>query len=686
MPPSRQSPPIDPRRSTVNHPLVLFQDVASRQLVTTACEQSRAAGIRIGMTLAEARTMCPGLTHAPADPDLDRRALEALGRWMTRFSPVVAVESPDRLLIDLTGCERLFGGIEPIRRRVVDVLQRMRITARVAVAPTIGAAWAMTHGIVRDTGLAPASESASLGCHGLAYSPARGGVTAATPATGSGVPQPMALESSAPTTPPASPFILRPSSLSLLPTTSLRLASSTLLTLHHLGVETIGQLLALDRPSLLDRFGPEVLLRIDQLLGRAPEMLRPLEFRTPLRAVMEFDGAVTAIEAIWEVLRRLVDELTQQLARVGGGARRVEAEFRRAYSPPVTRTILLSKASREAKNLFGLLRCATENLDVRDGKDINHAADGFHCDGFIAISLAAPAWERIADEQWAMDGQCEQASAGEVARLVEVLSVRLGPQSVVRMMLHECHLPERAYKTIDGVRADLTPVEVTPLQKKTKRRGKSRTYGRAPRRMQAANERNAENPGAMGCGTPLPVAAALRKPATDRRVRQPMAPEPSGVSSFIPHPSVLASPPPSSDSPLRLADPFADWRPVIPDLPEGADDPDRTDTPQIAAPDESSSHIPLAARPVRLLPTPRELRVMSASGEPGEEQWPMTFADGRETYRVLHTIGPERVAPMWWEGRDKTRDYYDIETAEGKRFWVFRVPQTGRWFLHGDWD
>lgn len=587
--------------------------MASRQLVTTACEQSRAAGVQAGMSLAEARALCPGLTHLPADPDLDRRALEALGRWLTRFSPVVAVDSPDCLLIDLTGCERLFGGIEAVASRVTMALDRLRITARVAVAPTVGAAWALTFGVERSATNFELS------------------------------------------------FSLEPSLFRFLTTVALRLPPDTIATLHHLGVETIGQLLALDRASLLTRFGPQVLLRIDQLLGRAPEMLRPIEFRSPVRAKMDFDGAITAIEVIWEVLRRLVDELTQQLARIGGGARRVEAEFRRAYSPPVRRTVLLSRASREARNLYQLLRCATENLDVRDGNDFNHAVDGFYCDGFVTIVLSAPAWERIADEQWTADGQPEQASAGEVSRLVEVLSVRLGPQSVVKTSLHDCHLPERAYKTVDGVRADLTPVVITPLpaRKPARRRGRSRTYGRMPKPMVADKKSNERS-----------VTESSNKPPTLAEREEPAATRSPTAPTFA----------------LRLADPYGDWEPTVPDLPEGADDPDRTDIVQIAAPQEPSSHVPLAARPVNLLPTPRELRVMSASGEPGEEQWPLTFSDGRQTYRITQTIGPERIGAMWWEGRDKTRDYYDVETAEGKRFWVFRVSQSGRWFLHGDFD
>jgi protein ImuB len=69
---------------------------------------------------------------------------------------------------------------------------------------------------------------------------------------------------------------------------------------------------------------------------------------------------------------------------------------------------------------------------------------------------------------------------------------------------------------------------------------------------------------------------------------------------------------------------------------------------------------------------------------------------------VLHEVaraeGPERIAPEWWRqdmaaasggGLPATRDYYRVEDAEGRRFWIFReglyedAGARPRWFLHG---
>ena len=65
------------------------------------------------------------------------------------------------------------------------------------------------------------------------------------------------------------------------------------------------------------------------------------------------------------------------------------------------------------------------------------------------------------------------------------------------------------------------------------------------------------------------------------------------------------------------------------------------------------------------------------------EGLPVTFTHEGEVHRLAHADGPERIDGLWWEGHDKTRDYYDVEDEHGNRFWIFRVVQSGRWFLHG---
>src|SRR5258708_31622093 len=87
-------------------------------------------------------------------------------------------------------------------------------------------------------------------------------------------------------------------------------------------------------------------------------------------------------------------------------------------------------------------------------------------------------------------------------------------------------------------------------------------------------------------------------------------------------------------------------------------------------------------RPLLLLPVPEELRLMVSPSQDAEGM-PVSFTHEGTVHAVAHAVGPERIAGCWWDGHDKTRDYFDVEDTTGQRFWIFRVVQTGRWFLHG---
>jgi protein ImuB len=65
---------------------------------------------------------------------------------------------------------------------------------------------------------------------------------------------------------------------------------------------------------------------------------------------------------------------------------------------------------------------------------------------------------------------------------------------------------------------------------------------------------------------------------------------------------------------------------------------------------------------------------------------PVSFTHDGRVRTIVHAVGPERIGGAWWLGRDKTRDYYDVEDESGRRWWLFRVFQTSRWFLHGTFE
>jgi protein ImuB len=90
-------------------------------------------------------------------------------------------------------------------------------------------------------------------------------------------------------------------------------------------------------------------------------------------------------------------------------------------------------------------------------------------------------------------------------------------------------------------------------------------------------------------------------------------------------------------------------------------------------------------RPLHLLPMPCELRVMVRPSH-DRDGAPVAFTLEGESYRIVHAVGPERIAGAWWLGNDKTRDYFDVEDEAGRRWWLFRVLQSSKWYLHGTFE
>ena len=93
-----------------------------------------------------------------------------------------------------------------------------------------------------------------------------------------------------------------------------------------------------------------------------------------------------------------------------------------------------------------------------------------------------------------------------------------------------------------------------------------------------------------------------------------------------------------------------------------------------------------APRPLLMLPRPEATEVVALipEGPPRQFRWRGVL------YQVAEAQGPERIAPEWWRRTaEETRDYYVVEDAEGRRFWLYRAGLYGRsaatpqWFVHG---
>jgi protein ImuB len=329
--------------------VLLVTTVANRELVARCCAQARAHGVSPGMPLAEARTLCPGgvgrLRVSAFEPDRSRQALDVLAKWALRFSPAVMVDptssnpypidSPDGLLLDVTGEAHLFGGEHPLVAEIASRVAWLRFSTRLAIAPTTGAAWAIAR-----FGLRPMSMLAEDGLQ---------------------------------------------NALAPLPVAALRLPAHTLDTLGEVGIEHIGHLFHLPREHLLARYGEDLLLRLDQAIGGLPEHLEPLHPTEPLTVRRVFERACVQLDALFLATQGLLEELSHHLLEKESGARSLRIEWTRINAPPVSRELFLNEPTRDPGHLWSLLLPKVESL-----------APGY---GVEAITLTASWTDRIRHRQ-----------------------------------------------------------------------------------------------------------------------------------------------------------------------------------------------------------------------------------------------------------------------------------------------
>ena len=102
------------------------------------------SSLDVGLPLANARAICPELTVFDADPVADTKTLNDIADWCDRFTPLVALDSPHGLYLDITGCAHLFGGERALLQIVCGALTRRGFAVSAGIAGTSVCARTMT--------------------------------------------------------------------------------------------------------------------------------------------------------------------------------------------------------------------------------------------------------------------------------------------------------------------------------------------------------------------------------------------------------------------------------------------------------------------------------------------------------------------------------------------------------------
>ncbi len=420
------------QESSAHRPLLLYQASrtqssrtqahASQRLVLHACPCALRSGVKRGMTVTLAESLCArNPLVISSQPEQEASLLYRLARWALKFSPLVAIDtelseairskslhtlSPLHYCfsIDLTGTERIHGSEISIISRLARALSSRNVTARYAITPSPGASWAHAH---------------------------------------FGGESPVIIEDS-----PNSTAVLEQSLYSL-PIESLRLTTADSLSLRSLGIIKVGELLKIPLSKLGLRFpdaqGPRgILTRLRQALGTQHEALCFIHAKTVLSAKKTFDIPASSHEAIGFVILELLKEVFERLA----------------FERKNTRALILELHTRSIDRTVSTIR--KELTLCHATRDLIHAKSVIapiiesirNVEGVVFISVTArltttaqfcqKPLPQLAHGQGATldKGETDDASVGE---LLNHLVARCGKERVVRVLRHDSYLPEKSF-------------------------------------------------------------------------------------------------------------------------------------------------------------------------------------------------------------------------------------------------
>jgi protein ImuB len=349
-------------------------------------------GLYKGQPLANARAMVQPLTVVAADERADARLLDGIADWCDRFTPLVSLDCPDGLLLDITGAAHLFGGEAAMLSLVVRKIGEQGFAVQGAIAGTSLAARALARHAPRSI-VAPGGE---------------------------------------------------PVAMAPLPISALECDDKHLRALRHAGLKTIGMVAQRLHSELTERMGRGFVTRLRILLGEQEQPLTPRRALPDLMTEQRFAEPIVTQDTITASLLSLAQSLAGVLEREGRGVRVLEAAFFRADGQVDRIAIKMGEPLRDSAIMVRLLR---QKLDAL----VDPLDAGF---GFDVIRLEALLAEETNPATISFDAN--ENARRQIAFLVDRLSVRFGEHRVQRFVPQDTHIPEAAAVAVPAQDRDFT--------------------------------------------------------------------------------------------------------------------------------------------------------------------------------------------------------------------------------------
>jgi protein ImuB len=335
-------------------PFALAMQERNRRVIKAVNKAAQDAGVYADMVLADGRAMLPELEVMDYDPEQAAKLLNALAEWCIRYTPLVALDLPDGLFLDASGCTHLWGGEGEYLNDIHKRLSSFGYHVQVAMADTPGAAWALGH--FGNSKLAAPDQQ----------------VQAMAP----------------------------------LPAAALRLEGAVIDRLEKLGLHTIGSFMRMPRTALFRRFGSSLLKRLDQASGTEMELLEPVRPPVPYQERLPCLEPIKTAIGIEIALKTLLEALSQRLLRESKGLRQCEFIGLRLDGQVEKINVGTNRPTRNVQHLFKLFENKIQTLEPGLGIEL-----------FILEALVVEELYGSQDALWQVGSASEPAIAELLDRL-----------------------------------------------------------------------------------------------------------------------------------------------------------------------------------------------------------------------------------------------------------------------------
>lgn len=302
-----------------NTPFILISPVKGKMIVSSANELARKQGIVTGMTAADARAILPTLSYFDENREDFAESLVAIAKWCIRFTPIAAIDPPDGIILDVTGCAHLWGGETNYLKEINYRLKKSGFDTRISIADTIGAAWAI----------------ARYGEGNLIIKPGE-----------------------------------QMNALLPLPPAALRISPNIIERLEKLGLRQLKNIISMPGSALKRRFGQELISKLNQALGFEMEMIEPVIVPEPYQERLScFEPIITAT-GIEIALKRLLESLCLRLQQEQKGVRTASFKVFRTDGKMEIAEIGTNRATSQVNHLYKLFELKLPDLAPEPGIEL----------------------------------------------------------------------------------------------------------------------------------------------------------------------------------------------------------------------------------------------------------------------------------------------------------------------------